>query len=393
MKRGFQLRNFVYLIVFISFFDLFSQLPIMSPFADSLGATPFVIGLAVGIYSFSNMIGNVISGFMTDKRGPFKILVFGLFASAVSLLLYFAVNDPLSLLGVRFIHGFMEGLIVPAAFTFLANRTEETKRGKSVAISGAFVGLAAIIGPAYGGIIAAKSSPAFVMAMNGMMMFLIAIAAFFVLRSFKYVPKKQTSKNRTRVRQLFRSPGMVRSFAGAFFLMFSQGVLALVLPLKVVSLGFDAKTSGMLLSAFGVTAVLVFLLPINRIFDRVRPIITLAFGLSMMGISMLFLSQLEELSFLYIAMIIYGVGFAFLFPSINSLLIDSSSPKFRGKAYGYFYAFFSIGAVAGSSVIGLLNLEFAGSFMLTGVILIAFAGYSLIGITKKNSFDKAPPIS
>ena len=31
------MRNFVYLIVFISFFDLFSQLPIMSPFADSLG--------------------------------------------------------------------------------------------------------------------------------------------------------------------------------------------------------------------------------------------------------------------------------------------------------------------------------------------------------------------
>ena len=46
---------------------------------------------------------------------------------------------------------------------------------------------------------------------------------------------------------------MVRAFAGAFFLMFSQGVLALVLPLKVVSLGFDTKTSGMLLSAFGVT--------------------------------------------------------------------------------------------------------------------------------------------
>ena len=29
---------------------------------------------------------------------------------------------------------------------------------------------------------------------------------------------------------------MIRAFAGAFFLMFSQGVLALVLPLKVVRL-------------------------------------------------------------------------------------------------------------------------------------------------------------
>ena len=71
---------------------------------------------------------------------------------------------------------------------------------------------------------------------------------------------------------------------------------------------------------------------------------------------MLFLSQVEELNYLYIAMAIYGIGFAFLFPSINSLLIDSSSPEFRGKAYGYFYAFFSIGVVAGSGVIGFLDL-------------------------------------
>jgi len=366
----------------------------MSPYAASLGATPFIIGLVVGIYSFTNMLGNVLSGFMTDQRGPFMILVIGLFASAVSLILYSAVSDPVGLLGVRFVHGFMEGLIVPAAFTFLASRTEQEKRGRGVAISGAFVGLAAILGPAYGGIVSAKTSPAFVMAINGSIMFVIAIAAFFVLRSFKFVPRKKNLKdpNRVRVRHLFHSPGMQRAFAGAFFLMFSQGVLALVLPLKVVSLGFDAKTSGLLLSAFGVSAILVFLLPVNRIFDLVKPIFTLAFGMSLMGFSMLLLSQIEELNFLYLAMVVYGIGFAFLFPSINSLLIDSSSPEFRGKAYGYFYAFFSIGTVAGSVLIGFLDLEFQGAFMLTGIILLVVALYSIVGMMKKDSFDNATPV-
>ncbi len=378
------MRGFVYLIVFFSFFDLFSQLPVMSPFALSLGGTPFLVGLAVGMYSFSNTIGNIISGFMTDKRGPFLILVLGLFASALSLFLYSTVSDAMSLLGVRFIHGFMEGLIVPAAFTFLANRAEESKRGRSVAISGAFVGLAAIIGPAYGGIVAAKTSTPFIMAVNGGILLLLAILSFFVLRSFKYVRKlKLKQAQHFPVKNLFRNPGMVRAFAGAFFLMFSQGVLALVLPLKVGSLGFDTKTSGILLSTFGVVAILIFLLPINRIFDRARPVSTLAFGISLMGLSMLFLSQIEELNLLYLAMAIYGVGFAFLFPSINSLLIDSSTSEYRGKAYGYFYAFFSIGVVAGSGLIGFLDLEFRGAFMLTGVILLAVAVFTLLGMKKR----------
>ena len=388
------MRAFVYLIVFFSFFDLFSQLPVMSPFAQSLGATPFLTGLAVGLYSFSNTFGNIISGFLTDRRGPFMILVIGLFASALALFLYSLASDPISLLGVRFIHGFTEGLIVPAAFTFLANRSEGSKRGRSVAISGAFVGLAAISGPAYGGIVAAKTSTPFIMAVNGGIMFLLAIMAFFILRSFTYVRKRSTTKNTShfRVKMLFRSPGMIRAFVGAFFLMFSQGVLALVLPLKVASLGFDTKTTGLLLSTFGVTAILIFLLPINRIFDRVRPMITLAFGMAMMGLSMLFLSQVEVLNYLFVAMALYGIGFAFLFPSINSLLIDSSSAEFRGKAYGYFYAFFSIGVVAGSGVIGYLDLNYRSAFILTGVILLTVALYSIIGLNRKSSIDKSASV-
>ncbi len=379
------MRAFVYLIVFFSFFDLFSQLPVMSPFAASLGATPFLTGLAVGMYSFSNTIGNIFSGIITDKKGPFIILVVGLFTSALSLFLYSFALEPLTLLGVRFVHGFMEGLIVPAAFTFLANRAEQTKRGRSVAISGAFVGMAAILGPAYGGIVAAKTSTPFIMAVNGGIMLVLAIFSVFVLRSFNFVKKrKSTQPKEGETRRIFRNPGIIRAFAGAFFLMFSQGVLALVLPLKVEALGYDTKTSGMLLSAFGVVAILIFLLPINRIFDRARPMVTLAFGISLMGLSMLFLSQIEQLSYLYIAMAIYGVGFAFLFPSINSLLIDSSKSDFRGKAYGYFYAFFSIGVVAGSGTIGFLELSFKGAFMLTGIILLVVALYTLVGLRLKN---------
>ena len=122
------------------------------------------------------------------------ILVIGLFAAALSLFLYSFASGPLSLLGVRFVHGFMEGLIVPAAFTFLANRAEESKRGKSVAISGAFVGLAAIVGPAYGGIVAAKTSTPFIMAVNGGIMLLWQCC--FLCSSFIYICSKSILLNK-----------------------------------------------------------------------------------------------------------------------------------------------------------------------------------------------------
>ena len=386
------MRVFIYFIIFFSFFDLFSQLPVMSPHAVLLGATPFVTGLVVGIYSFANTIGNVFSGFATDRLGPFPILIAGLLLSSVALFLYTPADTPNALLAVRVVHGFMEGLIVPAAFTFIANRSEESKRGRNSALSGAFVGLAAIAGPALSGIIASRSGAPFIMLMNGIFLLALAVLAVFILggskKQIEGMAKTGRSSGHFPVRDLFRHPGVIRAFAGAFFLMFSQGVLALVLPLRVEAIGFDTKTSGFLLSAFGVVAILIFILPTNQLFDRIRPEATLAFGIALMGASMLFLSIAGQLPLLYAAMSLYGIGFAFLFPSVNSLLIDSTDAHYRGKAYGYFYAFFSIGVVAGSGLIGLLELDAHGAFLLTGVVLLSVAAYVLSGLRRAKA-DKS----
>lgn len=372
------MKSFIYVIIFFSFFDLFTQLPVMSTYAESLGASAFVTGLAVGMYSLSNTFGNIVSGFLTDRKGPFVILVIGLLTTGVSLTFYNLVEDPIFLLIVRFIHGLVAGFIVPAAFTFLANATEQEKRGKGSAISGAFVGIAAIIGPAFSGILASRTSVPFVFNVTASFMLILGILAFFLLKSPKAKKEKTVSSKHVPISVFFNNIGTLKAFSGAFFLMFSQGVIAYLLPLKVQALGFDSRLSGMLMSAFGIVAVLVFILPTNRIFDKVAPIKTLALGISLMGFSQILISQADSSTLLYLAMICYGCGFGFLFPSVNSLLIDSTTVEIRGKAYGYFYAFFSLGVVLGSSLLGWLSLDITSGFIFTGIVLLCFAVFTII---------------
>ncbi|MGG2056769.1 MFS transporter [Lysinibacillus pakistanensis] len=372
------MKKFIYVIIFFSFFDLFTQLPVMSTYAESLGASAFLTGLAVGMYSLSNTFGNIISGFLTDRKGPFVILVLGLLTTGLSLSLYNLVEDPTTLLIVRFVHGLVAGFIVPAAFTFLANATEQEKRGKGSAISGAFVGIAAIIGPAFSGILASRTSVPFVFNITASCMLLLGILTFFILKSNQIKKEKSTPSTHIPISVFFNNSGTLKAFAGAFFLMFSQGVIAYLLPLKVQSLGFDSRLSGTLMSAFGIIAVLVFILPTNRIFDKVAPIKTLSLGIGLMGVSQLLISQADSSTWLYLAMACYGIGFGFLFPSINSLLIDSTTADIRGKAYGYFYAFFSLGVVLGSSLLGWLSLGIVSGFIFTGIVLLVFASMILI---------------
>lgn len=371
--KPFNYALLVYSIVFFSFFDLFSQLPVMSTFAASVGASAFIVGFVIGLYSLANTFGNILSGILTDKFGPFKILMLGLILSSCALLLYHFVEEPTFLIIVRIIHGFVSGMIVPAAFTFSANTTINEQQGKKSALTGTFVGLAAIIGPAFSGIMASKTSVPFVFTCVALIGFVLAIVSAIFLGKYKPIKKEKSESSNLTSASIFNS-GVVKAYAGAFFLMFSQGVIAYLLPLHVQTLGYDSKLSGTLMSTFGIIAVLVFVLPTNRIFDRVASSITMALGIGFMGISQLLIGQSTSTTALYFVLGLYGIGFAFLFPSINTMLIKATPKELRGKAYGYFYAFFSLGVVAGSTVLGWLPFNIVGGFTFTGILLLLFAG-------------------
>jgi integral membrane protein len=384
--KPFNYALLVYSIVFFSFIDLFAQLPVMSTFATSVGASSFIVGIVVGLYSLTNTFGNILSGIMTDKIGPFKILMIGLLLTSSALLLYHFVDSPSVLIVVRIIHGFVAGLIVPAAFTFSANTTLNDQQGKKVAFTGTFVGLAAIIGPAFSGIMASKTSVPFVFTCVAILGFSLAILSAIFLSKYKPV-KKEQDKTVVQAEGSFFNAGVVKAYGGAFFLMFSQGVIAYLLPLHVQTLGYDSKLSGTLMSTFGIIAVLIFVLPTNRIFDRVSPSRTMALGMGLMGLSQLFISQSSTTLSLYFVLGLYGVGFAFLFPSINTMLIRATPAELRGKAYGYFYAFFSLGVVAGSSVLGWLPFNIIEGFIFTGIILLLFAVFVSFNKQKEHALN------
>jgi integral membrane protein len=361
------LKWLVYAVVFFAFIDLFTQLPVMSTYALSLGASASVAGFAVGMYSLTNLFGNIASGIWTDRRGAYPALTAGLALTAGALLLYGVAATPAALVAVRFLHGFVSGLIVPAAFTFLANATERDRQGSQSAVSGTFVGVAAIVGPAYSGIMASRTSVPFVFAtVAALGLGLLLLTAIFLRKR----DARSGEKRRDTGRLVWRRE-LAHSFAGAFFLMFSQGALAYLLPRHVEDLGYSSRMSGTLMSLFGLIAVAVFIVQARAGFRRLPPALRFAAGLAMMALSQILLGQSANMTVLGAVMALYGLGFALLFPAINTLLIHGTTEANRGRAYGWFYALFSAGTVAGSSGIGLVPLPVAGQFALTGCVMLA----------------------
>src|SRR5690625_247597 len=151
--------------------------------------------------------------------------------------------------------------------------------------------------------------------------------------------------------------------------MISNGTLAFALPLNVEAMGRTTEATGILLSTFGLMALIVFLTPLNFIYDRFSAAKLVIAGLFSIGLGMIILSLSTIFIINFIAMVVYGLGFSFIFPSMNKIVAEASTEVDRGKAYGVFYAFFSLGVVAGSSLSGSIADIIGLPFLLCAIIM------------------------
>lgn len=377
------MKILLYMLIVISFLDMFTQLPILSPYAVSLGAEPLMIGLIVGMYSLTNLFGNVMAGKWIDRYGAQGVIISGMVSTAVVLGMYWFVQTPVQLVMARFIHGFTAGLLVPSAFTLVAKAAEQGKQGRNMAVSGAAVGIAVVIGPALGGILKAKIGVHSVFLFMAVLMIVGALMAWFWLpRNRKkedlelhselepVLESEQVATTERGLLPLFQNSYAVQSYLGAFALMFNMGVLSYMLPLKTEGLGLGEHAAGLMLSTFGIIAIFIFLLPTNRVFDRISSRTMMLAGMAIISAAVLSLSFFAHEKVLYLVMAIFGTGFALLFPSLNTIIAEHVPEVDRGKAFGLFYAFFSVGVVIGSFTVGAMALSPDGGFRLAAVFMM-----------------------
>ncbi len=147
----------LYLFIFIAFFDLHAQYPILTPFAVSLGAAPSFIGLIMGIYSITHLPGNVIAGYAVDRYGSKPFIALSLAVAGVLLLIQARIENPWDLLIIRSISGFVLAFLSPACLAMLAKLARDhIHQGKLMTGNGLIHTLASVVSPAAGAMLVAK---------------------------------------------------------------------------------------------------------------------------------------------------------------------------------------------------------------------------------------------
>jgi MFS family permease len=341
----------VYAVVFVSFFDNHSLLPLIAPYAKSLGASVALVGLIVGAYSAVNLLGNLGAGYWMDRVGRRTPLVAGLAIVGGALALYPFTTDPVALLAVRVVHGFGAALMSPASLAYIGDTASPKTRGRAMSLYGAAIGLTVLIGPPLAGAIRDRFGYAYVFAMLSALMFIVVVPAYiFIGESLA----KTTERANANPLRLLRNRRLGLAYSSAFCLMFSVGGLIVFLPLAGQELGLTSARVGMLFASFALAAIIIQALPFGRMSDRWGRERAMMLGLALIAVGLFLLAAMWQWETLLVAMFVYGVGFGFLFPAMTALIADETVPQTRGTVSGIFTAVYSLGVTVGTSAAGAL---------------------------------------
>jgi MFS family permease len=139
------------LIAMLRMFGLFALLPVLSLYAAGLdGATPILIGLAVGAYGLTQAGLQIPLGMLSDRIGRGPVIAGGLFVFAIGSVVA-ATGDTIHTVIVgRLLQG--AGAISATLTALIADATREQVRTRSMAVFGVGIGgsfvIALIAGPA-----------------------------------------------------------------------------------------------------------------------------------------------------------------------------------------------------------------------------------------------------
>ncbi|MFD2670698.1 MFS transporter [Marinicrinis sediminis] len=366
----------LYLFMFVAFFDLHAQYPILTPFAISLGAVPSFIGYIMGMYSITHLPGNMLAGYGVDRFGGKWFIVCSLILAGCLLMVQSRVNDPWELLWIRSISGFVLAFLSPACLAMLAKMaTDRVHQSKLMTGNGLVHTLASVVSPAAGAALVAKTGFSLAFEILGWGLIACGVMAVFFVHDQKpaRTPFSSAEREHQQAAQDFstlRPATSSRDMSILFFciplaLACSQGILFFEVPLTLRDGPNMVMSTGLLFSIVSLGALVsLSMWFLNRIPASTRLLagtITLAL--------LFFALSIQWPVSLSVTLFFIGMSKGITFPAIASSLAEQSNHARYGKQFAILSIAYSIGAFFGPVIAGELR-EWISPYFAAFLILL-----------------------
>ncbi len=344
---------------------LFLLLPVLALWASTLdGATPTLVGLAVGGYGITQAVLQVPFGTLSDRIGRVPVIVLGLSVFAAGSFVAAMSDHILGVIAGRLLQG--AGAVSATLTALLADHTREEIRTRATAILGISIGssflIALVLGPLVAGITGVRG-----------LFWLAGIMALTALALATALPRGKPASHAeaTGARMGRLTPGVVAIDLSIFLLHMMLTASFVAAPFLLRD-ALDVPMETQWKTYFAALALsLVATVPLVLLGEKGRGsgIFVLAVGLLALGQGLLW-QAVDGWLLALAGLAVFFAGFNYLEARLPARLSVLAGSAGRGGALGFFYTSQFLGAFAGGVAGGWLmgRIGYTGVFVVLGLV-------------------------
>jgi predicted MFS family arabinose efflux permease len=360
---------------------LFMVLPLLALYAaDMPGATPVLIGLALGGYGLTQALLQIPLGWLSDQVGRKQVIIGGLLMLVAGSVVAGTADTVYGIIIGRAMQG--AGAIAGTVMALVADLTAEEQRTKAMALVGISIGLAFAVAIVLGPLVAAAGGLSAVFWFTALLA-VIGIGVVLVLVPTPArvgIEHSDVGARRGLILRSLREPALARLNFGVFTLHFTLMACFLVLPGFLEELaGVDRDHHWQVYLPTLILSI-VGMVPMLRMAERGgRPRETFLLGIGMTFVSVAIMGFTASAVALYLGLWLFFVGFNYLEATLPSLVSKSVFPGGKGTALGVYSTCQFFGIFCGGAIGGWV-LQAAGKDALIMLCLGVVASWGVVSL-------------
>lgn len=362
VKEKIWTRDFV-LICFSNFFIFLGfqmTLPTIPLFVEHLGGSDQLIGVVVGIFTFSALLLRPFAGHALESKGRGFVYLIGLIIFVFSVGTFGFAMSIWFLLLMRIIQGIGWGFSTTASGTIATDLIPPKRRGEGMGYYGLSGNLALAFGPTLG------------LALAGFLSFqslfiicaVLGLTAFLLASRIQYKKVEKMPEKTAQLKfDIYEKSALKPAFL-LFFVTVTFGGIASFLPLYTTQKGISGIELYFLFYALALMLSRTFA---GQIYDKKGHQAVFIPGAILILIAMVLLSWIPNSYILILAAILYGLGFGTIQPALQAWAVERAPQNRKGMANATFFSFFDLGVGVGAIMFGQIGHWFGyGTIYLVG---------------------------
>jgi MFS family permease len=370
---------------------LFMILPIFMLFGEKLeGATPVLMGIAVGAYGLSQAILQIPYGMLSDKFGRKPLIVFGLFLFFLGSAVAAMSTSIYGVIAGRFLQG--AGAIASVLMALLSDLTSEENRTKGMAFVGMTIGISFSIAMVLGPIIGEWGGLEAVFWLTAIFAILgIFIVMFVVPTPTSFSKSRDVNVDKGQFSQILQNPNLLRLDWGIFSLHFILTAMFLVVPTSLQNhAGIDKIHHWWIYLSVMVTSFFA-MIPFVIIAEKKRKMKQVfCFAVLMLSLAALSIKWTQFHVFsIWLSLFFFFMAFNLLEATLPSLVSKESPAGARGTAMGVYSTSQFLGAFLGGALGGEVIHMLGGGDVYFAVSVIGIIWFLVASFMREPSYSSS----